>query len=58
MTNKKNPNEKQPGENPDDRYHFNPGIWQGKRRRMRSRPTKIAALRMITRKSPPVRTCR
>jgi hypothetical protein len=30
MTNKKNPNEKQPGENPDGKYHFNPGNMAGK----------------------------
>jgi len=26
----KNPNEKQPGENPEGKYHFNPGNMAGK----------------------------
>lgn len=30
MTNNKNPTEKQPGENPDGKYHFNPGNMAGK----------------------------
>ena len=29
--NNKNPNEKQPGENPDGKYHFNPGNMAGKK---------------------------
>ena len=29
--NTKNPNEKQPGENPDGKYHFNPGNMAGKK---------------------------
>jgi hypothetical protein len=31
MANNKNPNEKQPGENPDGTYHFNPGNMAGKK---------------------------
>ena len=31
MANNKNPNEKQPGENPDGKYHFNPGNMAGKK---------------------------
>ncbi|MEH2506761.1 hypothetical protein V1290_005572 [Bradyrhizobium sp. AZCC 1578] len=30
MANNKNPNEKQPGENPEGKYHFNPGNMAGK----------------------------
>ena len=30
MTNNKNPTEKQPGEHPDGKYHFNPGNMAGK----------------------------
>jgi hypothetical protein len=29
--NNKNPNEKQPGENPDGKYHYNPGNMAGKK---------------------------
>jgi hypothetical protein len=29
--NNKNPNEKQPGEHPDGKYHFNPGNMAGKK---------------------------
>jgi len=29
--NNKNPNEKQPGENPEGKYHFNPGNMAGKK---------------------------
>ena len=29
--NNKNPDEKQPGENPDGEYHFNPGNMAGKK---------------------------
>ena len=29
--NNKNPNAKQPGENPDGKYHFNPGNMAGKK---------------------------
>ena len=31
MANNKNPNEKQPGENPEGKYHFNPGNMAGGR---------------------------
>jgi hypothetical protein len=31
MANNKNPNEKQPGENPDGKYHYNPGNMAGKK---------------------------
>ena len=31
MANNKNPNEKQPGENPEGKYHFNPGNMAGKK---------------------------
>ena len=31
MVNNKNPNEKQPGENPERKYHFNPGNMAGKK---------------------------
>jgi hypothetical protein len=31
MANNKNPNEKQPGENPEGKYHFNPGNKAGKK---------------------------
>lgn len=37
MANNKNPNEKQPGENPDGKYHFNPATWLGKRPGMQSK---------------------
>jgi hypothetical protein len=30
MANNKKPNEKQPGENPEGKYHFNPGNMAGK----------------------------
>ena len=30
VANNKNPNEKQPGENPEGKYHFNPGNMAGK----------------------------
>lgn len=30
MANNKNPNVKQPGENPDGKFHFNPGNMAGK----------------------------
>ncbi|HZV03721.1 MAG TPA: hypothetical protein VE999_01400 [Gemmataceae bacterium] len=30
MANNKRPNEKQPGENPEGTYHFNPGNMAGK----------------------------
>jgi len=33
MANNKNPNEKQPGENPEGKYHFNPGNSRKKARR-------------------------
>lgn len=31
MANNKDPNEKQPGENPEGKYHFNPGNMAGKK---------------------------
>lgn len=31
MTNHKNPDQKQPGENPDGKYHYNPGNMAGKK---------------------------
>jgi hypothetical protein len=31
MANNKNPNEKQPGENPEGKYHYNPGNMAGKK---------------------------
>ena len=31
MANNKNPNEKQPGENPEGKHHFNPGNMAGKK---------------------------
>jgi hypothetical protein len=31
MVNNKNPNEKQPGENPEGKYHYNPGNMSGKK---------------------------
>jgi hypothetical protein len=31
VTKSKNPNEKQPGENPEGKYHFNPGNMAGKK---------------------------
>ena len=31
MANNKNPNQKQPGENPEGKYHFNPGNMAGKK---------------------------
>lgn len=31
MANNKNPNEKQPGENPRGKYHYNPGNMAGKK---------------------------
>lgn len=31
MANNKNPNEKQPGENSEGKYHFNPGNMAGKK---------------------------
>lgn len=30
MANNKNPNEKQPGENPEGKFHYNPGNMAGK----------------------------
>jgi hypothetical protein len=33
MANNKNPNEKLPGENPEGKYHFNPGNMAGKKPR-------------------------
>ena len=32
MANNNNPNEKQPRENPEGKYHFNPGNMAGKKR--------------------------
>jgi|GEM_PF-3198826 hypothetical protein len=57
MANNKNPNEKQPGENPEGKYHFNPGNMAGKGPEMRSRLLKTAANRMslCPRKSPPIK---
>jgi hypothetical protein len=31
MANNKNPDEKQPGENPDGKFHYNPGNMAGKK---------------------------
>ena len=31
MSNNKDPNEKQPGENPEGKFHFNPGNMAGKK---------------------------
>jgi hypothetical protein len=31
MANNKNPNEKQPGENPEGKFHYNPGNMAGKK---------------------------
>jgi hypothetical protein len=31
MADNKDPNEKQPGENPEGKYHFNPGNMAGKK---------------------------
>jgi hypothetical protein len=31
MANNKNPNEKQPGETPEGKFHFNPGNMAGKK---------------------------
>lgn len=31
MANNRNPNETQPGENPEGKYHFNPGNMAGKK---------------------------
>jgi hypothetical protein len=31
VANNKNPNEKQPGENPEGKFHFNPGNMAGKK---------------------------
>ena len=31
MANNKNPNEKQPGEKPEGKYHYNPGNMAGKK---------------------------
>jgi hypothetical protein len=56
MANNKNPNEKQPGENPEGKYHFNPGNMAGKKPGIRSRLTKTVACRMSTKKNPPVRS--
>jgi hypothetical protein len=56
MANNKNPNEKQPGENPEGKYHYNPGNMAGKNPVMRSRlPKTVARHRMSKKKSPPVK---
>lgn len=55
MANNKIPNEKQPGENPEGKYHYNPGNMAGKSPETRSRLTKIGTPRLGTKKSPPDR---
>jgi hypothetical protein len=45
--NNKNPNEKQPGEKPDGKYHFNPGNQSGKTKSIpkdQSQPNKKGAI--------------
>lgn len=54
MANNKNPKDKQPGENPDGTYHFNPGNMAGKTPGDAEETEKIAALRTTpTRNRPP-----
>jgi hypothetical protein len=53
MANNKNPNEKQPGENPEGKYHYNPGNMAGKKP-TRSRLPKTVGSRMSTKKNPPL----
>lgn len=51
--NNKDPNKKRPGENPEGKYHFNPGNMAGKKPGDASRRKKTVASRMSTRKSQP-----
>ena len=53
MANNKNPNEKQPGENPEGITTI-PAIWPEKSRRIRSRLPKTVGSRMSTKKNPPL----
>jgi len=56
MANNNNPNE-QPGENPEGKYHFNPGNIAGKKPEMRSRLLKTVAdlMSLSPRKSLPIK---
>jgi hypothetical protein len=56
MADSKKPNEKQPGENPDGKYHFNPGNMAGKKPQDAEQTAETVASRMTTKKGPPVRT--
>ena len=53
--NSKNLNEKQPGENPDGKYHFNPGNMAVTRRRMRSERPRTAVRRTPPKTNPLIR---
>ena len=55
MANNKNPNEKQPGENPEGRYHFNPGNMAGKKPGDPEQTDENRGTPMSAKKSPPVR---
>jgi hypothetical protein len=56
MANNKSPNEKQPDENPEGKYHFILAIWPEKSLEILSKRPKTVPSRMRTRKSPTVRT--
>ena len=56
MANNRNPNVKQPGENPEGNYHFNPGNMAGKKPGILRKRPKTVASRMRTRRNPTVRT--
>jgi len=55
MANNKNPNEKQPGENPEGKYHFNPGNMAGKKPGDPEQTDENRGAPTSTKKSPPVR---
>lgn len=51
-----NPNEKQPGENPDGKYHFNPGNMAGKKPGDEKQTAEVR--RATPKKHQPVRAAR
>jgi hypothetical protein len=55
MANNKNPNDKQPGENPEGNTITILEIWPGRRRRMRNKLPKTVTNSMSTKTSPPVK---
>ena len=48
MANNEKPNEKQPGENPEGKYHYNPGNMAGKSPGIQSRLAKTVASHRLT----------